>query len=201
MKQVCTALLLLLLASMNLAQAEEADTTKIIGLIQQGGYVLYFRHAHTDHNQADSDRSTLSDCATQRNLDEQGRREATAIGQAFKTLKIPVGKVLSSPYCRTKETATLAFGRVEVTPELGFSISKNQQETDQLAQALKRMLATAPNSGVNTVLVSHSGNLKDAADVWLKPEAAMAVFKPHDHGSFEFVGIIAPDAWPAMVEK
>jgi broad specificity phosphatase PhoE len=68
------------------------------------------RQAATDQTQIDSD---LSRCETQRNLDEQSRAEARAIGQAVRALGIPVGAVLSSGYCRTRDTAALAFGRAE----------------------------------------------------------------------------------------
>jgi len=47
-----------------------------------------------------------------------------------------------------------------------------------LSGVLNKLLAMQPSSGTNTVLVSHSSNLKEAADVWPKPEAVMAVFKP-----------------------
>ena len=47
------------------------------------------------------------DCATQRNLTDAGRAEARAIGAAIRALRIPVGDVLASPYCRTMETGTL----------------------------------------------------------------------------------------------
>ena len=53
----------------------------------------------------------LDDCATQRNLTDEGRRHAQAIGEAFRSRRIDVDRVLSSPWCRCLETARLAFGR------------------------------------------------------------------------------------------
>jgi hypothetical protein len=87
---------------------QESD---LIDALRRGGYVIYFRHATTNPEQADTSDPKLGQCETQRNLSPDGRRMATEIGGAFKTLRIPVGKVVSSPYCRAVDTAMLAFGR------------------------------------------------------------------------------------------
>ena len=170
---------------------------ELVKLIQQGGYVLYFRHAATDHNQSDIDRSNLDDCKTQRNLAELGRRQAKAIGAGFKSFNIPVGKILSSPWCRAKDTATIAFGRVEPTQDLGFSISKTKEETDYLSKALIKMLTEPPAAGTNTLLFAHTSNLKDATGIWPKPEGAMIVFKPDqdEKTGYKYFGMIEPNYW------
>ncbi|ALP54314.1 hypothetical protein Tel_14825 [Candidatus Tenderia electrophaga] len=169
----------------------------LIKLIQQGGYVIYFRHAATDHDQFDLDRSMLDDCSTQRNLDALGRRQAEAIGEGFKRLRIPVGKILASPWCRAKDTAMMAFGRVETTEDLSFSISKGKQETDRLAHALRKMLRETPSPRSNTVLIAHTSNLKEATGIWPKPEGAMAVFKPDPDADtgYEYLGMLGPGYW------
>jgi hypothetical protein len=78
--------------------------------LRRGGYVLAFRHAATDFSMTDSTRD-LRDCLRQHNLTAEGRRGARSIGREFQRLRIPVGRVLASPFCRTRETAILAFGR------------------------------------------------------------------------------------------
>jgi hypothetical protein len=83
----------------------------LIDALRRGGCVIYFRHAATNPEQADTIDPRLGRCEAQRNLSPDGRRMAAEIGGAFKTLRIPVGKVVSSPYCRTVDTAMLAFGR------------------------------------------------------------------------------------------
>ena len=60
----------------------------------------------------------LRDCARQRNLNAEGRRQARAIGTALRRLDIPVGEVVTSPYCRTRDTARLAFGRLRSSTAL-----------------------------------------------------------------------------------
>src|SRR5690242_21959049 len=84
----------------------------------RGGYVLYFRHASTDFGQNDDQMSGFEDCARQRNLTEPGRGEARAIGTAIRRLGVPIGDVLASPFCRTRETAELVFGRASVDPRV-----------------------------------------------------------------------------------
>src|SRR5262245_65452158 len=86
-----------------------------IDALRKGGYVLYFRHAATDMSKNDAGMKSFDDCPTQRNLVDRGRDDARAIGAAIKTLGIPIGKVRASPYCRTVETAELAFGRAGKT--------------------------------------------------------------------------------------
>ena len=80
--------------------------------------LVYFRHAATNADQVDTDKPDFARCETQRNLSGAGRRVARDIGAAFKALGIRVDKVVSSPYCRTVETAQFAFGRNEVSPVL-----------------------------------------------------------------------------------
>jgi broad specificity phosphatase PhoE len=103
--------------------------------------------------------------------------------------------VQSSPFCRAIETAALAFGRHKVNNDLVFVMSSSAAEANRLADALKRMLATAPAKGTNTVLVSHSANLREAAGIFAKPEGAVYVFRPLALGGFTPVGRILPEEW------
>src|SRR5258706_1572405 len=89
--------------------------------LRAGGYVIYFRHAATNGDQVDADKPDFARCETQRNLSSDGRRMARDIGAAFKAMGIRVDKVITSPYCRTVETAQLAFGRNEGSPVLYFA--------------------------------------------------------------------------------
>ena len=79
----------------------------LLGALRAGGYTLYFRHTSTVFSRLDGNMIDHRDCARQRMLSDKGRDEARSIGKAIATLHIPIGEVLSSPYCRTTETATL----------------------------------------------------------------------------------------------
>ena len=169
---------------------------ELVEALRGGGYVVYFRHATTDSSQADTDRENLERCDTQRNLSAEGRRMARDIGQAFRALGIRVGKVISSPYCRAVDTAELAFGRPEKSASLYFAIGADREARAQLSADLRRMLATAPAAGTNTVLVSHHANLKEATGLWPKREGDAHVFRPRPGGAFEHVGEAGPEDWP-----
>jgi len=99
--------------------------------------VLYFRHAATDSGGVDSIES-LGNCAAQRNLSEQGRTDSRAIGRGFGQSEIPVGRVLASPFCRTLDTARLAFGRAEPTPDLIGLLNSQGAEEERRVAALER---------------------------------------------------------------
>src|SRR5499427_7383665 len=96
----------------------ELSSRQLLADLRRGGYVLYFRHAATDFSQNDERMTSYEDCASQRNLIDQGRAAARGAGATIRELKIPVDRVLASPFCRTLETAQLLFGRVEKMPEV-----------------------------------------------------------------------------------
>lgn len=156
-------------------------------LLRRGGNVIFFRHAATDMSQADSDVQNLENCQTQRNLSEQGRTDARAIGEVVQALAIPIGQGLASPYCRTLETARLVFGHVEPSRDLLPTISaEDDAAREELVAGLRRLLGTSPPAGVNTILVSHQFNLQDAAGISLA-EGEAAVFEPVRAKGFRLV--------------
>src|SRR5688500_12582170 len=86
--------------------------------LREGGYVLYLRHASTDMSRNDANMKSYEGCASRRDLTDAGRAEARAIGEHVRRLQIPIGEVLASPFCRTMDTARLAFGRAQATNEV-----------------------------------------------------------------------------------
>ena len=178
--------------------APTMDMPSLVRALQNGGYVIYFRHAATDQSMPDSDRLDLKNCATQRGLSEKGREEARVIGKAFSALGIKVSSVLSSPYCRCIDTAKIAFGRVTVVQDLEFAISKNEAETKRLGAVLRKYLGARPERGTNTVIVAHSANLKESVGIWPQPEGAAYFFQPHGEGT-KYVARVGPEEWPELV--
>jgi len=168
---------------------------ELVQALRGGGHVLYFRHGITDLSTRDSDRTSLDNCATQRSLSDAGRKQMRDIGRQFERLRIPVGTVLASPYCRTLETAKLAFGRVTPEPELAHTVTADDATTRRRAGALSRLLATVPGGGSNTVIAGHTGNLQEATGIWPSPEGVAIVFKPDGRGSSQFVATIPPTRW------
>ena len=173
---------------------------QVVEALRRGGHIIYFRHATTDRSQQDSDPTNLANCATQRNLTEQGRAQASAIGEAFQRLNIPVGPVLSSEYCRALEHARLAFDRAEAEPSLVLPEPLAAEERQRNTAALQGLLATPPPAGTNTVMVSHSPNIRDAADVDLPVEGGAAILRPNPGDKPTVVARILPDEWTVLAQ-
>lgn len=132
--------------------------------LQDGGYVLLIRHAATDPGIGDPPGFRLGACATQRNLSAQGKRDALAIGAAFRARGIPLGPVLSSRWCRCLDTARLAFGRVEEAPMLDSMFRDSAPAgRAKLREVLDRVAAFRRDSEArkaNLVLVTHDVNIR-----------------------------------------
>ena len=82
-------------------------------LFKNDGKLIFIRHANAPGN-GDPENFDISDCGTQRNLDYNGILDSKKIGVFFKEINIPIDKVLSSEWCRCKDTANYAFGKFEV---------------------------------------------------------------------------------------
>jgi phosphohistidine phosphatase SixA len=157
---------------------EELAGPALLDALRGGGFVIYFRHARTDFSQDDTDLSDLANCATQRNLTDEGRAQARQIGEAITALEIPVGEVLSSELCRTRETAELTFGRVVLMRELSsFGTAESEADEAWRVEVLRWLLSTAPAPGTNTVLVGHQFNINRATGVSIA-EGEAAIFRP-----------------------
>jgi len=131
------------------AQADEA----LWKLVAGGGQVLFVRHAETTPGVGDPPGFKLEDCATQRNLSAEGRAQAQRMGAELSRRGVPVGEVLSSPWCRCIETAQLAFGRSKAWPALSNLFGRSS-ESERQVKALRPRVASYRGSG-NLVLVSH----------------------------------------------
>ena len=160
----------------------------------RGGYVLYFRHASTDFGQNDEQMSGYEDCARQRNLTERGRAEARAIGTAIRRLGVPIGDVLASPFCRTRETAQLIFGRAVVDTR----VRGGPADDGARYAPLRTLLATTINSGTNLVIVSHGNPFRAVAGPPYLSEGEAAVIQPLGGERFRIVARIRPDGWDAL---
>lgn len=193
---------LVILPTMGYASAEQNTPAAallqgeaLVRALQKGGYIIYLRHAATEHAQVDTDRMTFENCQTQRNLSEEGRQQSRTIGQVFTTLGIRVAQVLTSPYCRCVETGKLAFGQVTVSEGLHFAMGAGETEIKTLAAYLRKLLGSKPPRGANTVVVSHTANLREAAGIWPKPEGVAHIFQPHGDGGFSHMGMVLPHEW------
>ena len=162
----------------------------------RGGYVLYFRHAATDFGQNDDQMSGYEDCARQRNLTDRGRSDARAVGAAIRQLRIPVSTVLASPFCRTRETAELIFGRASVDERVRGGPAR--PDDPQRYAALRALLTTPVTAGTNIAIVSHGNPFHALAGPPYLAEGEAAVVEPLGTKGFRIVAKIRPDGWAAL---
>jgi broad specificity phosphatase PhoE len=165
--------------------------------MRRGRVVLVIRHAATDFSKPDQDPVDLKDCRTQRNLSADGRRDARLIGQGARRLRLRIAAVLSSPFCRTRETARLAFGRATVSSALLNTITADHDAAwRRQIRAVRQLLGSKPAPGRVTVLVTH-GSVVDATGLTLE-EGETLVFRPLGGSRFRLVGRILPRAWAVL---
>jgi len=196
------AIALGLLALAPAASAQTDDAT-ILRALRAGGHVIVIRHGATFPDQADTDPFNFENIAAQRQLNEKGKALAKAFGEALRAGGVPVGKVFTSKYHRAYETATLAgFPDIEKSADItegGLIVSPN--ENGRRAEALRKMLATAPKPGTNTILISHKPNIVDALgrDWFDVREGEASVFRP-ENGKYVLVARLQMDAWPRIAK-
>ncbi|MEE1657156.1 histidine phosphatase family protein [Microvirga sp. CF3062] len=155
--------------------------------LRQGGTVALFRHARAPGT-GDPANFRLDDCSTQRNLSEEGRRQAQRIGDQFRTRQVPVEHVLSSRWCRALDTARLAFGGMtKPSPPLDSFFSGRDQEPAQ-TQAVRRIIEGWRSTGV-LVLVTHQVNITALTGIF-PSEGEMLVLRPRAGAGFDIVGRI-----------
>jgi broad specificity phosphatase PhoE len=175
--------------------ATELAGPALVAALRGGGYVLYFRHAATDFSQNDDQMTGYEDCATQRNLTDPGRANARAIGVALRALAIPFGDVLASPFCRTRETAQLIFGRATVSPAVRGGPA--QPEAGRYA-ALRDLLSTPVTRGANLAIVSHGNPFRAIVGGAYLAEGEAAVIAPRGKDGFVVVARVPQEEWTRL---
>lgn len=169
--------------------AAPASPDELWALLREGRHVVLLRHGTTTPGVGDPPGFRLDDCGTQRNLVEDGRDESRRVGAAFRAQRVPVGRVLSSPWCRCLETARLAFGRAEPWPALANLFGRQDR-----ADALRAALREPPADGT-LVLVSHGSTISAAVGA-MPAMGEFVVVTPAGGGRFTVAGRIPPSALP-----
>ncbi len=187
---VLLSLLLLLVLPASLAADGERP---LLEKMRDGGLVIYWRHAKTDRSQRDIDLSMMDRCETQRNLDADGRRQARTVGDGFKRLEIPVGTIVTSDFCRNRDTAALAFGHYQRVRDLfNLPAEPDPNQREWLVHSLRERLGNKPaDPSSNTLIVGHNLNLRAAANVFLE-EGEIALFLPLGNSQFRHMGSLRP---------
>ena len=133
----------------------KADLNKnLINQLKDGGKLIFIRHAYAPGN-GDPNNFNLEDCSTQRNLNLDGRNQAKDIGEFFRENEIKIYKVLSSEWCRCKETADIAFKDFSTNSFLNsFYSSKYVKNKDKQIEALNDYVKKF-KSNKNLIFVTH----------------------------------------------
>ena len=146
---------LLIIIFISLTTPIKADLEKkLLNQLEDGGKLIFIRHAYAPGN-GDPNNFNLNDCSTQRNLNKEGREQALQIGKFFKKNNIEIEKVLSSEWCRCKETAKIAFKKFSTNNFLNsFYSSKYAKNKDKQIKALNDYIRKF-RSDKNLILITH----------------------------------------------
>jgi len=157
---------------------------KIISALEEGGKLIFIRHAYAPGG-GDPDNFDIKNCSTQRNLDATGVKQAKNIGQFLKENKISIDIVLSSEWCRCKDTAQNAFENYKTFNALNsFFSSKFAKNKDKQMQDLKSFVKSW-NSKKNIVFVTHYVVISEALNTTASSGAIIVADK-----NFKVIGTV-----------
>lgn len=166
------------------------DDAALWNALRSGGHVALLRHAIAPGT-GDPPEFALRDCATQRNLSDEGRDQAARIGARFRENGIPTARVFSSQWCRCLETARLLdLGPVQELPFLNSFFRRYERrdpQTNEIREWLSRQDFDAP-----TVLVTHQVNVSALTGTYLA-EGTLVVIGRTGAGEISVVGVIEAD--------
>ncbi len=179
---------------------DKLSGAELLSALQEGGHIIYFRHAQTEKDYADQVTANVNDCSTQRMLSEVGWQQAKAIKEGFAENSIPVGQVISSQFCRAWQTADLAFGKYEKNPALNFPKAEEYTEAQvaQMKTNVMPMLSAQPEGGTNTVIVGHDDIFEAATGIYPDPQGMAYVLTPDGNGGFEIIANMLPEEWSQL---
>ncbi len=194
--------LLPLLVAVGTAHGQSLSGRDLIAALHRGGYVVLMRHASSPRTPPDPALADPANVRRERQLDDQGRSSARAMGEALRQLHIPIGRVLSSPTYRALETIHLArLGQPRTDSHLGDSGQSMQVDSSGMRAAwLRARVAQRPRAGTNTFIVTHFPNIHEAfadAAAGLGDGEAL-VFHPDGRGAASLIGRLKIEEWPQL---
>jgi phosphohistidine phosphatase SixA len=156
----------------------------------KGGQIALIRHGNAPPGfGGDPPGFRLDDCTTQRNLDDKGRAQSKALGEAFRNHGVRVDRIVSSPACRCMDTATLmAVGPVESS----WALLPDRDATRGRFRELKEIVSSWRGPGT-LVLVTHGFTIEPL--IGMIPEQAETIVLRPTPGvgpGVHMVGRIAP---------
>jgi len=168
--------------------------TKLVETLQGGGFVIYIHNGESDQSQNNPDIQNLENCAQSSHLSTQSQIDARTIGISFSALSIPVGQVVYSGSCSSLEIAMQIYGRAENWLDLIGSAAPLRGER---ITALRQILSTRPQPGVNNVFVGHGLDITDVTGITFA-QGETAIYKPLGKTGYSLVARIMPGAWDEL---
>ena len=188
-------------AGLSAVRIDAGERPALISALREGGYVLVMRHASSpamppDKASADRENTTL-----ERQLDENGRNTARAMGSAIKALHLPIREIFSSPTYRALETVRMAgLPQARAVAELGDGGQSMKPLQASPAAWLRNIVSQAPPPGTDRMIVTHAPNIAGAfgASVADVADGEILVFRPDGNGDAMLAGRIKIEDWPAL---
>lgn len=146
--------------------------------LREGGHVVLLRHAFISGSTEPAN-FDIEKCNTQLNLSERGRQQARKLGALFGARAARIEKVLSSRYCRSQDTARIAFGS---QPEIFDALNPLSQDADERSRQKEAILDVIHNfSGSELlVLVTHLDDIQELTGVSPREGEAVIVAPQED---------------------
>ena len=160
MKRLISLFVLIFFLFSNSANSNE----KVINSLKEGGKLIFIRHAYAPGN-GDPENFNLKNCSSQRNLNQKGIDQSRKIGLFFTENKIQIDKVLTSEWCRCKDTAKYAFNYYTAFDALNsFYDARFMKNKAKQIKDLKKYISSW-NSKKNLVLVTHFVVINEALGI------------------------------------
>lgn len=181
------------------ADASPAMGRHLVSLLKSGGYVIVMRHAQSPLARPSPSEAAPGNVRRERQLSTAGIATARTIGAALHALRIPIGRIDSSPTFRARQTIRLAgLGPPTLVPQLGegsrgMAAPVRRSRAEWLRKAVRRV----PSAGTNTLIVTHTPNIVGAFGraAAHTHAAEMLVFKPVAGHGTRLIGRIRAAAW------
>ena len=191
MRRIRFAMFIILLGIGLAADGARAGEADVWVALRAGGHVALMRHTDAPGGVGDPAGFRVDDCATQRNLSAKGRADAARIGARLKSERIAFEKIISSPWCRCIDTATLLqLGPVAAEATFGNVVVLSDQR-QALTAGARTVIGQWQGRGT-LLVVTHGANI--AALTGISPASGeIVVVRKGSGDSIESVGRLLLD--------
>ncbi len=164
-----------------------------------GGLVIYMRHERTTREPVERfSATTRTGCEQSNNPARSAGERALTSRAAIAQMKLPVGKVLSSEYCRSSETARLVFGaEPELTPLLNSVHATAARTASVMRNDALALIGKHAQAGKNLVLVGHREGMLALTGIDVNTGESL-VLEMLPNGEPRVIGQISQLRWAQM---